>query len=232
MEISTHGERNNMPTSDYIKRLITNPKQTYERFKIMEARAGRYCEIFEEQAYLWLYEKIKPGTTLIDIGANIGDTAIYFAMNHNVKKIIAYEPFPKNYEYAKEALSRNPLKNKIELKNVAISASGKTRRISKEIEGLGMDYDKTENVDEGISIKSITLNQALGNLKKVAIKSDCEGAEGTFFDDANLKNAYALQIEYHWNRDKVIKTLKSKGYKIKFKENPSEKGVGFIYAWI
>ncbi|NWJ30246.1 FkbM family methyltransferase, partial [Marine Group I thaumarchaeote] len=39
--------------------------------------------------------------TIIDIGANIGDTSIYFICS-GAKKVIGIEPFPKNFELAKK----------------------------------------------------------------------------------------------------------------------------------
>ena len=50
---------------------------------------GHLDEVFMKQAYKWLYDRIVKDTVLIDIGAMIGDTSVYFAMNPNVKKVIA-----------------------------------------------------------------------------------------------------------------------------------------------
>ncbi|MCH7561417.1 MAG: FkbM family methyltransferase [Thaumarchaeota archaeon] len=41
---------------------------------------------------------------VLDIGANIGDSSIYFALKGS-KKIISLEPFPKNYEMVKKTLN-------------------------------------------------------------------------------------------------------------------------------
>lgn len=41
------------------------------------------------------------GKTFVDIGANIGDSSIYFA-SRGAEKVISIEPFPKNYELAKK----------------------------------------------------------------------------------------------------------------------------------
>ena len=38
------------------------------------------------------------GKTVIDIGANIGDTPIYFHITWSKHRVIGIEPFPKNYE--------------------------------------------------------------------------------------------------------------------------------------
>lgn len=45
---------------------------------------------------------------VLDIGANIGDTAIYFAVN-NASKVIALEPYQNNFEIAKKNISLNNL---------------------------------------------------------------------------------------------------------------------------
>ena len=37
---------------------------------------------------------------VIDVGANIGDSSIYFALR-GAKKVIAIEPFPENFDLAK-----------------------------------------------------------------------------------------------------------------------------------
>ena len=43
------------------------------------------------------------GKTVLDIGANIGDSCVYFALCGS-SRIIAIEPFPRNYELAKKIL--------------------------------------------------------------------------------------------------------------------------------
>ena len=55
-------------------------------------------------------------STIIDIGANIGDTAIYFCLN-NAKHVIALEPFPFSYKYALLNITSNNMNDKIEILN-------------------------------------------------------------------------------------------------------------------
>ena len=57
--------------------------------------------------------KVKDNT-VIDIGANIGDTAIFFAYN-GAKRIIGVEPFHKNFEVAEKNISANKLTDTIVL---------------------------------------------------------------------------------------------------------------------
>jgi len=76
-------------------------------------------EIFFNQPYYWLWSHAKPHTTLIDIGAFIGDTAVYFAMNPNIDKIIAYEPNPKTFEILSNNIHSMPrlMASKIKLRS-------------------------------------------------------------------------------------------------------------------
>ena len=52
------------------------------------------------------------GNTILDIGANIGDSSIYFALR-GASRIIGVEPFPKSYELAKKNIEENNLSNTI-----------------------------------------------------------------------------------------------------------------------
>jgi len=63
---------------------------------------------------------------VVDIGANIGDTAIFFFL-HGAKSVIALEPIPKFYELARRNLSNNCSNAKIVLLNRAAGKPGRTK---------------------------------------------------------------------------------------------------------
>ena len=69
------------------------------------------CFIREE--YKWLKPK---GNIVIDIGANIADSSIYFA-SKGATKVIALEPCPYSYRLAYENILNNGYKQKIVLLN-------------------------------------------------------------------------------------------------------------------
>ena len=56
-------------------------------------------ENFIENQYDWLDAKDKK---VVDIGANIGDTAVYFSKVKKAKKVMAFEPYPYSYNLAKK----------------------------------------------------------------------------------------------------------------------------------
>ena len=180
-----------------IKHVSTHPSAARDVLR-MPIRARRFdllSSTFMEQQYFWLYSRIRPGTTLIDIGANIGDTAIYFAMNPNVRRVMGYEPVSGLFKEAGKNIGSSPYGKRIRLINEAMTPS--------------------------------LLGDALRGLQRVAIKCDCEGAEATMFDDADLSQVYAMQIEYHNCLSKVRDTLRKKGFRVS-RKGPKE--MGMVYA--
>lgn len=77
-----------------------------------------YHSTFIQQEYAWLWLRLRPGTIVLDIGSAKGDTAIYFAMNPLVDRVISYEISKPIYEIAKKNISESGLEDKIELLNV------------------------------------------------------------------------------------------------------------------
>lgn len=170
-----------------------------------------FTEIFIEQPYKWLWDEIKADSTVIDIGANIGDTTLYFAMNPNVKRVLSYEPNLILSKLAKEHFAMSPLNYKIDFAAKAITDDGKPRYLPKSIDGN--DFLSYSTNGNGTKVSSVKLADVLQNQKNVVIKCDCEGAERFMFKDADLKEVYAMQIECHKNCDaEVISQLQSKGF--------------------
>jgi len=208
---------------------ISHPTKAWDRIKWNALLAGCYEEIFVMGAYSWLFERLKPKSTVVDIGANIGDTTLYFAMSPNAKRIVAYEPNPETYRIAREMIGKSPYKGKIKIENSAIADRSGAKKVAKVNSGDKEFSYKDAEGGGGTSIEAITLNDALKNLTKVAIKCDCEGAEATLFDSADLSNVYAIQLEYHYCREKVAETLKKKGFRVTSWDEKD--GVGYIGAY-
>ena len=71
--------------------------------------------VHEEYSALNVY-----GQNVIDIGANIGDSAIYFAAK-GARHVYAFEPFPSTFECAKNNVEINDLREKITIINAGLS---------------------------------------------------------------------------------------------------------------
>ena len=174
-----------------------------------------YRDIFRDQPYRWLYDRIKPNTLVIDLGAAIGDTAIYFSMNPNVKEIWGYEPDYKRYARLEANLKHtngNPTPTNF-------------KRIVKTY-NIAVDWYKLQEI----------LMEAK---KPVAIKCDIEGGEYALFSNGarnqiDLSKVYAIIMEYHNGYREIVKTLRAKGFKAVHKPVQGRtlkmKEVGYIYA--
>lgn len=217
-------------TIPIMRAVAKNPFSVMRRYKIVEEKAGCFQEIFVEQSYYWLASKARPNTTVVDIGAKIGETAIFFAMFPNVKKVVAYEPMPFSYSMMKKNISINPFRKKIEIHNKALSSVRESRRIEEEkiMNGL-YSFTKSRGDTKGKIIESVTLADAIRGLKNVIIKSDCEGAEADFFNGVDMSEVYAIELEYHYCLPKVTKALKEQGFKVTVKPT-TPKGCGLLYA--
>lgn len=181
-----------------IKFLIKNPRLAFKTVATARQNVKFYnhiSEIIFSQPYYWLYSQAKPKTILIDIGAFIGDTTAYFAMNPNIDKVIAYEPHPNTFKILSENIKAMPpqISSKIILNNLAITdEEGYVSSNMKEVTGT----NKVHKSKSGV--RSTTLESELQGLTNVIIKSDCEGGEYQIFKNmSGLQNVYAIQMEYH-----------------------------------
>lgn len=213
--------------------ILKNPGLLIETLKEGRQKLKFYThlnEIFVNQYYYWLYSQAKPHTTLLDIGAFIGDTAIYFAMNPNIDRIIAYEPSPNTFKILQKNIAALPegLRKKIEIKNIAILQEG---------EGYINSTDAVTGTNNVLRIvagtptlQATSLKEEIKELKNVMIKCDTEGAEYQIFKNkGNLQNVYAIQMEYHKGVQNLSNLFQSAGMKVEVQEG--EDGLGCLKGW-
>jgi len=182
-----------------------------------------FDEVFAKGEYLKLYEAIKPNTILLDLGANVGDTAIYFALNNNIIKIISYESSPEAFQ---RLLKNIKIYKKIEPHNNAVMP--KDGFVINKYD-IPKSWNTVRKARKGI--KAITLASILSKYKGhgIAIKCDIEGSEKDLFK-TDLSDIYAIEVEYHKGcYESVRHDLEKRGFKIEnFK---TTKGRGLIFAF-
>ena len=147
-----------------------------------------------------IYDKIEYlGKTVIDIGANIGDSCIYFALKGS-NHVYALEPFPNTFKYALKNVSENGFTNKITLLNVGIGTENSEIHLDETTISTG----GKRAIDNGFGypIQLISLETILKqyNISKAVLKIDCEGCEYDIFRNVkpDVLGAFSdLLIEYH-----------------------------------
>lgn len=156
------------------------------------------------------------GKDVVDIGANIGDTAIFFSKVRKAKRVIAFEPFPYTFKLAKENLDINKISNVL-LKNEAVGS--KTGFIT-----INPDFISTAGTDlrgfpKGKKIKVTSLSAIVSNynLDGAVLKMDCEGYEYPILlnsDNRVLRQFKQMVIECHYGYLNIEKKLKSAGFDV------------------
>lgn len=167
---------------------------------------------------------------VIDVGANIGDSSIYFALQ-GAKRVIAVDPFPHNYMIAKENIELNKLSKKISI--VLSGCASKTCdaavlcRENSTMSGLS---DGTQvkvgpgsvnlESEKFFKVKLFSLADLLNEnriYETAILKMDCEGCEyGVIMSSPAdiLKRFSHILIEYHHGYKDLRDKLLSCGFKV------------------
>jgi FkbM family methyltransferase len=129
-------------------------------------------EVFDYGEYKLLGVKDR---VVVDVGAFVGDSAIYFALK-GARKVIAIEPHPEAYREMLDNIRLNNLENIIVPINAyLVSEQGKADLEDDEIKGSVSTH---QNYDDRALV--VTLNNIISKYGidgDTALKMDCEGCE-------------------------------------------------------
>ena len=171
-------------------------------------------EVFLEEGYKFLDVE---NENVIDIGTNIGDSTIYFAVN-NAKRVLGLEPYPHSYSMALKNLEQNDIgKEKVILLNAGYGEDGLIKVKTNVTNTHGTNL-KSSN--EGTEIRTISLKTLLKeyDYESPVLKMDCEGCEYNLLKEDNdtLKKFKRMQIEYHYGYEKLKEKLENCGFDVTF----------------
>jgi FkbM family methyltransferase len=182
------------------------------------------------------------GEVVIDIGANIGDSSIYFTLN-GAKRVIALEPYPHSYSIARRNVDENGLSDSIILLNAGYGLSG-TVTVDEDLVVNGST--KLSSTARGKTIPLLDLEDILNNygIQSGVLKMDCEGCEYYLAEENDdvFKRLKSVQLEYHSGYLDLKKKLEGAGMMVsqtKLKRplqvgrgDIREEGeTGYLYAW-
>jgi FkbM family methyltransferase len=153
---------------------------------------------------------------VVDIGAFVGDTALYYASLG--AKVYAYEPHPINFYWLKKNVELNPhLKDKIKIFNYAVGNDGEIEIIFNESIDGGFTLSSRYK-GKAVIIKSVSLRTILDQIdtEPYLLKADCKGCEFNLIEDNSISRFEKIKIEYTaFNKPKVdfiIKKIKDRGF--------------------
>jgi FkbM family methyltransferase len=166
--------------------------------------------------YSFLYPYLA-GSIVIDIGANIGDTAVLFCKK-GAKIVHAYEPHPFFCGVAKKNIEINGFGDVITVHQAGVGAKQSVLCMSNDsISGPTGSFGRinkheTQAVEIGIDPFSSVIERSGDDL---VVKMDCEGAELLAIPSCpveTLRKIKVMAVEFHGDPDPAIAHLKSAGF--------------------
>jgi len=205
----------------------------FSRLKIFMLKRDKY-----EHGFMQFLELIPPGSTILDIGANIGITSVPIAKKFPGATLHSFEPMPANVTALKRVINYYKLKNVVVHEIALGSENGILKLVMPIIKGVkmqGLCHAYVEGEDEEwnrgeivqVPVKRLDDIEALQKAEKIsAIKIDVENFEYQVLMGARdilAKHQPVIYCELWANevRDQVIDYLKQFGYAIKVFENDS-----------
>lgn len=200
------------------------------KFSDNEAFIGMINEIFVKKNYMFNSENDAP--VIIDCGANIGLSTIFFKQIYPKSKIFCFEPDPKIFEMLKYNLTQFNY-NDIQIFNKAVWI--KNEKLSFQTDNSWGGKIVSNEFENSINIDAIDLSSFL-NQKVDFLKIDIEGAEYEVIincKDLISKNVKNIFFEWHSfsNKGQVLGSLLSFFEKSNFRyhlKEASPKGAPFI----
>lgn len=193
-------------------------KITYNSFHFVapakDKSPGIYLkEIFIDDVYKLRNHELH-GMSVLDIGANIGDSSIAFASRG--ARVHACEPLPTLYECLQANIVANGMQELITMHPVGLSTEDRIVKVGAESMHLvnAMDYLKAQNIG------------AVDWLKL-----DCEGCEYELLGNQaflDYLQPMRIALEYHHGGEGLYRLLTEYGYEVQWPKR--QKNVGYLYA--
>jgi len=180
-----------------------------------------YEQIFVNQAYR-LRPKRSPAR-IIDCGANIGLSVLYFKRLDPSCRIVAFEPDPRLFAALSENCARHGLRD-VESVNSAVWTHAGTLPFWSEGSDAGrlVDVGAAPAPGGSLEVSAVRLRDVLGDAPVDLLKLDVEGAEAEVLLDCadRLDAVDHLFVEYHsmlgrpQRLDEMLRVLRSAGFRV------------------
>ena len=165
-------------------------------WSVKESAADRFYEHF---GFL-----LESGWTIVDVGAALGEFAIYAATKFPDSQVLAFEPFPQSFDLLKQNISLNDIKNVAAYQKALSSEKGTLMLDVDGGEPLMMETGMQAEGDRvQLPVESITLAEVVASTNGGRIdflKLDCEGAEYDILLKATPETLLCIDrivMEYH-----------------------------------
>ncbi len=192
------------------------------RFHPTSISAALWIDPHDRQAEARFFQAfLRPGDTVIDVGANVGTTALTAAVLVGPQgQVVAVEPHPQVFRYLQENIHRNEASH-VTLHNVALGSEERIARLSNQ----SADDQNRMGDANGVEVQETTLDRLTQNLASIALlKIDVEGYEKFVLEGASqtLSKTECVYFEaseenfrhYGYTTPDVLTLLKRQGFSV------------------
>lgn len=183
--------------------------------------AYQLYEVFDEEDY---HDLPIEGETVVDIGANVGETALYFLLRR-AARVIALEPNPFAFALAEPNLALNGYRGAATLLEVAGSDIDGEIRLAPSVR---TNVNRPlESRPDGRPVPTVSLSTLVDRygLGRAVLKLDCEGAEYRILacPADTLRHFHTIGGEYHYGFGPISRRLEAAGFEVR----QTQKAVAF-----
>lgn len=187
------------------------------RLRIQNRNWGDLPAVFFLEDYKFISGCV---ATVVDVGANIGDSSIYFAL-HGAMKVIAIEPFPSAFALLQLNTCQNGLSSVIKPVQAALGKKEGAVRLSPSAHGLSQ---RIRNSRRGLPVVVTTLDNIAEKYHIIDgfLKLDCEGAEEEIIMSASrstLRVFKRIQIESNQLPTRLVQKLSDSGFRVELQNS-------------
>jgi FkbM family methyltransferase len=196
---------------------------------------GIATEIFAQGVYEFP-EALRdtPIRRIVDLGANVGYSCLYWLQRFPDAEIIAFEPHPVHLAQLRSHLTVNRCGNRVVVHPVAAGVTAGRAAITDR--GGGSRVVDVSNPDGTAPIEVVDVFERIGGLDIDLLKMDIEGAEYALLADPRFDSvrARAIVLEWHQTSDPVAgadwctNRLRQAGYAVF--TGPSESTHGILWG--
>jgi FkbM family methyltransferase len=172
-------------------------------------------ETFREEVYRFYPVRNR---TVLDIGAYVGDSAIYFA-SKGARRVIAFEPAPPLFRLCELNVKMNNLQNIVKVRSEAVSIrpGQTTLNCARDPASNSIYFDIKSS--SSYQVKTVAFNKIVEEIGKIdLLKMDCEGEEFKIIPKAQeigvLRNISNIIVEVHGTPGIIITALQEANFKI------------------
>lgn len=186
-------------------------------------------EVFVNKMYEFNLPDSIDAINIIDIGANVGITSMFFASKKKVKKVFSYEPFKSTYnQFIKNIELNSSFSDKIVPNQFGLGLNNREIKVpfsesAKGLSSIDAEWSKVKQLRD-VQLEQVQIKETHKVFEKILfldkdpifwmLKVDCEGAEYEIFKSLEKKNDLIRKIsmiimEWHGGDPEVITTFLS-----------------------